>query len=136
MWNLKRYTAISPLLKAKFSFCCALALVAQGQYEDAKSFIKDAVIRLRVYNDLYTFRTIDDISDEFCKAIDNELIHYGSRWRCGRHEKVGPKRKGGNDWQLRTGCLPFWEWLEFPDEEPGPEYWDEDYASDSSASSE
>jgi hypothetical protein len=125
-WGFGQYTCISPILRAKFAFCSALALIAQGLYEDGNGFIRQGIYLIRGHSDLYARRKYDDVFNEICKAIDNELIERESRWRCGRQEKVGPKKEGGADWQLRTGCLPFWDWLEILELKGAPECWAQD----------
>jgi hypothetical protein len=119
-------TCIAPILKAKIAFCCALTLLAQGQSQEVDYYIRYGIACLRRYSDLYRQRTIEDLFNDLRKSINNELIERGSRWRYGRKDKVGLKSKGGDDWRLHTGCLPFWDWLEIPDEDPGPESWKED----------
>jgi hypothetical protein len=135
-WNGGIYRCITPILEVKLEFCRALALTADGHYEDGRSSIGHGVFLLRENSDTYAQRKIDDVFREFCKAIDNEMIEGGKRWRCGWEDKVGLKSKGGEDWQLHTGCLPFWDWLEIPGDEPGPEFLAEDYSLDFSGSRE
>jgi hypothetical protein len=96
-WNLKPYTSIAPVLRVKFAFCCALAFVAQGQYQNEKGYIGYVVLRLRSYSDLYAQSTYEEMFNQLCQAIDNELIQRKSRWRCGRLDKVDPKKKGGSE---------------------------------------
>jgi hypothetical protein len=105
-----------PILKAKFEFSCALCLVAQGEYPRGKVYIKDGVNGLRNHCSRYHKRAYQDIFDEVCKAIDNEMIEAGSRWRCGRWDKVGVQSRGGTEWQLRVRCPSFWDLLELPAE--------------------
>jgi hypothetical protein len=124
-WNARSYKCIGPVLLAKFSFCCALARIAQGQNLVGKNSITQGVLRLLQHSNLHAQRTLQDIFDEVCKSIDNELIQRESRWRCTREDKVVPKSRGGNDWQLHVGCPSFWDWLEIPEDEPGPEFWAE-----------
>jgi hypothetical protein len=121
--RLQNYTCIGPIIRAKFAFCCALARVAHGQPGEGGFYIEYAVTCLRRYSHFYARRTVENMFDEIRDSIDNELIQLGSRWRCGRKDKVGVKSKGGDDWQLHSGCRSFWGWLEIPDEKPGPESW-------------
>jgi hypothetical protein len=110
-----------PILRAKFEFCYALSLVAQGRCEDAKTHIKLGAQALRAGSGLYREKRYEDISDEVRKAIDNELIQGGSPWRCGRNDKVDVKSKGGSDWQLLVGSISFWDLLEISEEIPTPD---------------
>jgi hypothetical protein len=115
------------MLRIKFALCRAFAIVAQGEPMGGSNSIKAVVNGLRVRSDHCAERTYDDIHNEICNAIDNELIQAGIAWRCGRAgnanvQIMGSRIEGGRNWQLHTGCLSFWDWLEIPDGEPATEY--------------
>jgi hypothetical protein len=101
-------------LRAKLSLCCAFINLAQEERTSGEEYIKDAINGLRAFSDHYTKRSFEDVHNEICNAIDNELIQEGFRSRCDRSgEKgvkiVGPNVKGDKDWEPYTGCLSFWD---------------------------